>query len=184
MESSNKTLNALSLLGLSSESLPTLDVLEELELFVVQTHIGDKCPEHINTILEIRWYQFSKFQTETDKLPTTASALKYKIFHSHCLALMSKRPHLSLQNLPPPEDFGWEKIDGELVPIMTDCLPAPMTLIEMSVYGCKSNCKTNRCKCKKNNFTCTDMCKCTNCDNSGTQENDNSDIEVDDEKSD
>ena len=185
MESSNKTLNALSLLGSSSESLPTLDVLEELELFVVQTHIGDKCPEHINTILEIRWYQFSKFQTETDKLPTTASALKYKIFHSHCLAIMSKRPHLSLQNLPPPEDFGWEKIDGELVPIMTDCLPAPMSLIELSVVcSCKLNCKTNRWKCHKTNLNYTDMCKCTNCDNSGTLENDDSDTEIVDEESD
>ena len=58
MESSSKTLNALSLLG-SSESLPTLDVLEELESFVVHTYIGDKCPENINTIPELRWYQFS-----------------------------------------------------------------------------------------------------------------------------
>ena len=38
MESSSKTLDAMSLLG-SSESLPTLDILEELESFVVQTYI-------------------------------------------------------------------------------------------------------------------------------------------------
>ena len=53
MESSRKTLNALSLLG-SSESLPTLDILEELESFVEQIHIGDKCPALINTIPELR----------------------------------------------------------------------------------------------------------------------------------
>ena len=41
MESSSKTLNVLSLLG-TSESLSTLDVLEELESFVVLTYIGDK----------------------------------------------------------------------------------------------------------------------------------------------
>ena len=117
MESSSKTLNALSLLG-SCESLPILESLEELESFVVQTYIGDKYPKHINTIPELRWYQFSKFQTETDKLPTTVSALKYKIFCSHYMTLVLKRPHLSLQILPPPEDFGWEKIDGELVLIM------------------------------------------------------------------
>ena len=52
MESSSKTLNALNLLGLS-ENLPT----------VAQTYIGDKCHEHINIIPELRWYQFSKFQT-------------------------------------------------------------------------------------------------------------------------
>ena len=49
METSSKTLNALSLLS-SSESLPTLDVLQELESFVVQTYTGDKSPEQINTI--------------------------------------------------------------------------------------------------------------------------------------
>ena len=90
MQSSSKTLNALSLLG-SSESLPTLDVLEELESFAVQTYVGDKCPEHINTIAELRWYQFSKFQTKIDKLPPAASALKYKIFRSHYVALVLKR---------------------------------------------------------------------------------------------
>ena len=105
MESSRKTLNALSLLG-SSESLPTLDILEELESFVEQIYIGDKCPALINTIPELRWYQFSKFQTETNKLPATASALKYNIFRSHYMALVLKRSRLSLQNLPPPEDFG------------------------------------------------------------------------------
>ena len=87
MKSSSKTLNALSLLG-SSESLPTLDVLEELESFAVQTYIGDKCPEHTNTILELRWFQFSKFQAETDKLPPTRSALKYKIFRSHFAVIL------------------------------------------------------------------------------------------------
>ena len=97
---------------------------------------------------------------------------------------MLKRSHLSLQNLPSSEHFGWQKIDGELVPIMIGCLLAPMAFIELSVCGCKSNCKTNRYKCKKNNLTCTDMCKCTNCYNSGAQENDDSDIEIDDEESD
>ena len=105
MESSRKTLNALSLLG-SSESLPTLDILEELESFVEQIYIGDKSPALINTIPELRWYQFSKFQTETNKLPATSSALKYNIFRSHYMALVLKRSRLSLQNLPPPEDFG------------------------------------------------------------------------------
>ena len=98
------------------------------------------------------------------------------------MALVLKRSHLSLQNLPPPEHFGWQKIDGELVPIMIGCLLAPMAFIELSVCGCKSNCKTNRYKFKKNNLTCTDMCKCTNCYNSGAQENDDSDIEIDDEE--
>ena len=104
------------------------------------------------------------------------------VYHFSWLICYPCSLHLSLQNLPPPEDFGCEKIDGELVPIMTNCLPAPMALIELSVCSCILNCKTNRCKCRKNNLTCTDMCKCTKYDNSHTLENDYSDIEIDGEE--
>ena len=30
-----------------------------------------------------------------------------------------------------------------------DDLPAPLALIELSVCACKSDCSTNRCKCRK-----------------------------------
>ena len=43
---------------------------------------------------------------------------------------------------------------------MTDNLPAPLALIELSVYGCNGDCSTQRRKCFKNNLVCTDMCKC------------------------
>ena len=61
---------------------------------------------------------------------------------------------------------------------MTDCLPAPMTLIELSVCGCKSAVDANVRK------TVLLVQVCTSCDNSGTQENDDSDIEIDDNESD
>ena len=36
-----------------------------------------------------------------------------------------------------------------LDPIMTDNLPAPMALIELSMCSCKGGCKSRRCKCLK-----------------------------------
>ena len=54
---------------------------------------------------------------------------------------------------------------------MTDELPAPVALIELSVCSCKKDkCDSNRCKCYKNNLQCTDMCKCEDCKN--TDDND------------
>ena len=79
-----------------------------------------------------------------------------------------------------PESFGWERINDALVPIMTDNLPAPLALIELSVCECKSHCKTNRCRCHKNSFLCTDMFKYTNCENNDDGDED-SDLEPDDE---
>ena len=35
----------------------------------------------------------------------------------------------------------------------------------ISACSCKTGCKTNRCKCRKSGFTCTDLCKCAQCKN-------------------
>jgi hypothetical protein len=89
------------------------------------------------------------------------SALKYKIFRSHIVARTLKRSHLPLQDLPSPQNYGWELNNTSLEPMMTDNLPAPLALIELIACGCNGDCGTQRCKCFKNNLVCTDMCKCT-----------------------
>ena len=72
--------------------------------------------------------------------------------------MVLRRSHLPLQHLPVAVNYGWEADDsGSLIPIMTDDLPAPLALIELGSCNCKTECSTNRCKCRKNNFSCTDM---------------------------
>ena len=95
----------------------------------------------------------------------------------------ASRSLVAIQNLPPPEGFGWERIEDSLQPIMNDNLPAPIALIELSMCGCKTVCTTNRFKCRKNGLPCTDMCKCLNCKKDGTEDDDSdSDLEFDDEE--
>ena len=77
-----------------------------------------------------------------------------------------------MQNLPSQEGFGWESTEDSLQPIMTDNLPAPVALIDLSMCGCKTDCTNNRCKCHKNGLPCTDMCKCVKCKNDGSENND------------
>ena len=164
MKADDDILQALSCLG-DSETLPNLYTLENVARFLVNTYGKKKMAKELSTLARLCWFLFSKFQHDATKLPPTMSALKYKIFRSHFICLVLKRSHISKQNLPLPQNYGWELNGESLDPILTDNLPAPLGLIELSVCGCTGDCSTKRCKCYKYNFVCTDMCKCRNCSN-------------------
>ncbi|KAJ8875549.1 hypothetical protein PR048_023444 [Dryococelus australis] len=67
--------------------------------------------------------------------------------------------------------FGWENVDGELLPISKDIEPAPDTLLNVIQCACKMSicdpCSRN-CKCKRYGLPCSEKCKncmgkiCTN----------------------
>ena len=78
-----------------------------------------------------------------------------------------KRCHLSHQNFPFPGAYGWEVDDeGSFYPNLTNNLPVPLAILEISSCGCKTTtCSDNRCGCKKNDLVCTDLCKCKDCQN-------------------
>lgn len=175
MKIDESVINALATLG-NTVSLPNIQTLEHIERFVALQYGGES--HNIYNLSNLRWFLFSKFQNDTDKLPPTSSALKYRIFRCHFVSMVLKRSHLPEQRLPSPEAYGWEREGDTLVPIMTGNLPAPLALIELSVCKCKSNCSTKRCKCFKNDLVCTDMCKCSSCENDGNRDDadDESDV--------
>ena len=107
------------------------------------------------------------------------SALKYKVFCNYFVFIVLKRAHLSIQNLPSPEGYGWESNGNLLDPIMTDNLPAPIGLIELSVCNCESRCASKRCRYLKNNLVYTCMCKCQNCKNAEDFDTDDDNIKSD-----
>ena len=82
------------------------------------------------------------------------SALKYRLFRAHYAALILTKCTSSIQNLPDPSGFGWELDNGNLVPTMTDAVPAPTGLIKFSMCSCKTGCSSGRCTCKKNKLKC------------------------------
>ena len=140
-------------------------MIKATENLVVSSYGGKKLPSAVNNLAALRWYLFSKHQYEMEKLPPTASALKFKIFRSHFIALVLKRACLNFQQLPSFENYGWEIVNVNIMPIMTDELPAPLALVELSFCSCKTNCDSNQCKCYKNELICSDMCKCVECYN-------------------
>ena len=63
----------------------------------------------------------------------TLSDCKNKYSGATLYVLVLKRSDVPIQNLPPPESYGCELNNRSLDPIMTDNLPAPIALIELSV---------------------------------------------------
>ena len=46
---------------------------------------------------------------------------------------------------------------------MTKNLPVSDNVLELSLCRCKTGCTQRRCKFKKNNLLCTEMCLCVSC---------------------
>ena len=49
--------------------------------------------------------------------------------------------------------------------VMTKLVPAPESILHLTVCNCKTKCVTNRCKCRKNGLNCCEMCGFENCEN-------------------
>ena len=48
---------------------------------------------------------------------------------------------------------------------------APADILQRAHCGCKtSRCNTMNCSCKKAQLSCTELCKCTDCDNNTADE--------------
>ena len=130
---SDVVLTALTQLG-NGEQLPSLITLENIERFVVKTYAKNKDFGLTNYLPQLRWYLFLKCQYVAASLPPTTGALKFKIFRSHYVCMILKRALLPCQQLPDPESYGWELNSDSLDPTMTNNLPAPFALIELSMY--------------------------------------------------
>ena len=98
------------------------------------------------TLADARWHLYTKLQ-DCDKLPPTRAAIRFKVLRSHLMCLIRKSSHCRNLKVPDPEEFGWEKKNGILMPVLTD--QPPEAVIEMSLCKCKTG-----CKCKMNSLVC------------------------------
>ena len=57
-------------------------------------------------------------------------------------------------------DWGWELKDDQMFrAVYMDKPLAPEDLLKIIRCGCKGDCNTNRCVCRKNGLMCSDVCK-------------------------
>ena len=76
-----------------------------------------------------------------------------------------------------PCKWGWQILENQFCPIMTDCDPGPPNLLKIVRCSCKKSCKNN-CSCIKAGLHCTTHCKncfendCTNVEKINDEDND------------
>ena len=119
-----------------------------------------KRPSNINTLRQLRWYLFSKFQYDSEKLPLTSSALCFPIYRSHLECNTWKKSLFPAPSYLNPEEYSWEydTNSNSYEAVMTNQLAVPKHIVELCICKCKMGCESLWCSCKKNNLVCTEMC--------------------------
>lgn len=114
------------------------------------------------SLTELRYNRFadrvstSKSSIEVQSLPPTESAT----YHHSLRAYLQTQIWIGNDTLE-AEKYGWKTVNHKLVPKTTDLSIAPPNLLSSIKCGCKGDCATNRCKCKRNQLTCS--VACTHC---------------------
>ena len=77
-------------------------------------------------------------------------------------AMQWKSSHVQYPNLPGPNNYGWKwDLNREIFdPVMTTNPPALVPIIALTACGCKTGCKLDRCRCRKNKFVCAEISRC------------------------
>ena len=98
VSSNDEIITALTNLG-ESVSKPTGIDVKGLEMFVLHLYCK-KLPLKIKNLEDLRWYLFSKKQSEAQNLPPANAALLQEILRAHYTVFQWKSSHLSSPVLP------------------------------------------------------------------------------------
>ena len=98
-------------------------------------------------------------------LPPNQDSLHIHIQRASNLAAVHRRSLECYPDIPPPINHGW-KMAGELYEVDWMSLPpAPEAILELVHCSCKKKTVRGKRTCKVYELPCTNLCKCTNCDN-------------------
>ena len=97
---------AFASLGNNDDGLKE-EIIDGLTKFVLGLY-QPKRPSNINTLRQLRWYLFWKFQYDSEKLPLTSSALRFAICQSHLLSNTWKKSLFPVPSYLNPEEYVWE----------------------------------------------------------------------------
>lgn len=95
-----------------------------------------------------------------DKLPPTSDAFSFHIRRVHFQAMVWQQANAAVQQLPKPEEMGWEMNENVLVPKLMSLEPIPQACLDMIHCKCRTGCRDLRCKCRRAKLPCTGLCTC------------------------
>ena len=143
------------------------DVFSGLERFVCQLY-GQEC----DSVNKARYNMFRLLIKSEARLPPTQDSLRLHIRRANYQAAVHEYCLEQTPDIPSPHGHGWKVEDGGIQIVWGEQPPAPSSLLELTYCTCKkTNCKVpigknkGRCSCRQHNVPCTDLCKCTDCEN-------------------
>ena len=128
-----------------------------IEEFICQVYLPKT---NISNIGELRWYMFTKKDTQNEHLPPTRAAFMPYLSRTNYQVLEWKRADQPHPNLPDPSLFGLEITDNSYTPV-TCLLPcAPESVIQLVRCSClKGQCAVHF-NCRSHSLICTELCRC------------------------
>ncbi|KAK3909863.1 Chromosome-associated kinesin KIF4 [Frankliniella fusca] len=164
-----QTCKLLSGLGETTELAS--DEIEKIEEFVVQA-LYKVVPDILKAVAA-RIVLFGTVK-RLECLPPTNDALNLHILRCHRQVFVWKNAHVPYPELPDPKSCGWKMDGGRYVPVLMTLPSVPKSCPEFTVCGCKGQCNTKQCGCRKDPWVpCMKLCKCKgNCLNGNAEEKD------------
>lgn len=156
-----------------------ISTFEVLEKFVCQLY-NQGCECDLNSA-RYKVFCLSSTRLSPQTLPPTRDALWQHCKRAAYQAAVHRRSLMVRISAPSPEGHGWYKDGNELFVQWMDQEPMPGFLKNIVHCSCKLHCNSNRCSCKSNNVPCTDMCKCSECNNASSELSSQSTIQDDED---
>lgn len=113
----------------------------------------------LSTADELRYLMFCQKRHKSELLPPTSDRICQHVRRATYQTYVWRMALTARQDLPPPEENGWEKIADTLRPHYMTKDPAPSSLLELMCQCRKSACQRN-CSCSNINLACTKACMC------------------------
>ena len=147
---------------MNDSSIDDIEKAGECAFMTVYGGIDDKGLDHLRYKKFVHKANVSTSVVQVQTLPPTNSAAKYH----------SRRVYLQVQTWLDHKlneiEWGWYRVENKLVPVKMDLPAAPERLLTIIKCGCKVNCDSKRCTCRKHGLSCSiacGECKGTSCSN-------------------
>jgi hypothetical protein len=161
-------LNNITLFQYSSEP-PSLETQKALEAYTVALYMGGTTD--IEEVNATRKHMFATQNKPLSNIPPTSAALyQHTLRAAYQAGQVWGCADVTEPVTANPDQWGWRKDAGGILrPLWTNQPDIWAACRELDRCGCKSQCNTMRCRCRRNMLPCTlNCCKCAEtCSNTG-----------------
>lgn len=127
------------------------------EQFVVKLY---KVEQGADTTNVARYILFRKLK-QLDKLPPTSDTLDQHLKRAFYQSTIWENSNLCTPTSLIPDDYGWNANEsGYYEPVLMTLSPITGDCLKVISCGCKGQCASKNCKCRKNQLPCTVVCNC------------------------